>query len=141
VLEVSSLLPVRTTGNFTTVFFYVSVLYMNVQNSTQSSSSSMLRAHYIIALLSLHAFAGLVAEELIIHERVDQVSPEFTDLGPPEHNTILNLRINLVSNDLAGLDKTLNEISTPSSVTYGNWLSKEQVGIRTLFQVVLVLKA
>ncbi|KAJ7140829.1 family S53 protease [Mycena epipterygia] len=84
---------------------------------------------YILAFLFLRAFASPIMEEMVVHERVDHVSPEFVDLGPPEASTVLNLRINLASSDLPGLEQTLKEISDPSSLFYGNWLSKEQVDV------------
>ncbi|KAJ6573476.1 subtilisin-like protein [Mycena vulgaris] len=84
-------------------------------------------AHHILAFLCVHALASPVAEDMVIHERVHRVSPDFVDLGSPASNAVLNLRINLVSNDLAGLEATLKEISVPSNPTYGSWLSKEEV--------------
>ncbi|KAJ7457852.1 family S53 protease [Mycena latifolia] len=87
----------------------------------------MLHAHYTLAFLCLHVFASPITEQMIVHERVARVPPDFLDLSPPADSTILNLRINLVSSDRAGLEATLKEISAPSSPTYGNWLSKEQV--------------
>jgi len=93
---------------------------------------SYMGALYILGFLFLRALAGPIAEEMVIHERVDHISPEFVDLGPPAASTVLNLRINLASSDLPGLEETLKEISDPSSLFYGNWLSKEQVSIRSI---------
>ncbi|KAJ7159069.1 subtilisin-like protein [Mycena crocata] len=86
-----------------------------------------MRAHQIFVFLLLRVFASPVLEDLVVHEHVAHLPPEFIDLGPLVGSTVLDLRINLVSTDLAGLEETLNKISAPSSSMYGKWLSKEQV--------------
>ena len=44
----------------------------------------------------------------------------------PEY-VVLRLRIALVQNDIEGLQTKLMDISTPSNLQYGQWLSKEEV--------------
>lgn len=45
--------------------------------------------------------------------------------APADQN--IPLRIALVQNNIAGLEKALYDVSTPGSANYGNHLSKEEV--------------
>ena len=51
------------------------------------------------------------------------------DATPPTTN--LNLRVALVSNNMAGRKKALFDVSTLSSSLYGQYLTKAQVEIRS----------
>ncbi|KAJ7283220.1 subtilisin-like protein [Mycena rebaudengoi] len=75
----------------------------------------------------IHVYANLVSEEMLLHEQVDAIPSDFVRLSPAQPDTNIILRINLVQNDLAGLKRSLNDASVPSSPHYGQWLSKEQV--------------
>ena len=68
-----------------------------------------------------------VARNLQVHELRTQVPPAFSLVGAASPDTVLNLRIALVSSDMAGLEKALMDVSTPSSALYGQHLSKEEV--------------
>lgn len=68
-----------------------------------------------------------VARDMIVHERRSTAPSGFVHSGPAPAEHTLNLRINLVSSDLAGLEQALNAASFPSSPSYGQWLSKEEV--------------
>jgi len=64
---------------------------------------------------------------LVVHERREAVPKGFVSNGAASGSTPLTLRIALVSNDMAGLEKALYDVSTPSSDLYGQHLSKEEV--------------
>ncbi|OCH85123.1 family S53 protease [Obba rivulosa] len=67
-----------------------------------------------------------VTRSLQVHE-ARAVPPQFQLSGPASPDTILNLRLALVQSDPVGLQNTLLEVSDPSSASYGQWLSKEDV--------------
>lgn len=61
-----------------------------------------------------------------VHEA--QPDPPLFELSSPASlDTVLNLHLALAQNDLEGLQGTLFNISNPSSASYGQWLSKEEV--------------
>ncbi|KAJ7718292.1 subtilisin-like protein [Mycena maculata] len=64
---------------------------------------------------------------MVLHERRDVVPAGFVQTSAAPASQMLNLRINLVGNDLAGLESALNAAAAPTSASYGQWLSKEQV--------------
>ena len=68
-----------------------------------------------------------VARDMQVHETREHVPAAFTAHGPASADTVLNLRFALVSSDMAGLEKALMDVSTPSSPLYGQHLSKEEV--------------
>ncbi|KAF8576677.1 family S53 protease-like protein [Ramaria rubella] len=71
--------------------------------------------------------ANPLARNLVLHEQIDGAPEGFVLSGPASDATSLNLRIALVSNDMAGLENALYDVSTPSSALYGQHLSKEEV--------------
>lgn len=82
--------------------------------------------------LLLASFAALVcanpvAHNLVVHERRDSAPEGFVHNGPAPESQSLNLRIALVSKDMAGLEKALYDVSTPGNELYGQHLSKEEV--------------
>lgn len=82
------------------------------------------------ARLLLLSFVTLVIAtplNLVVHEKIDSVPDGFLHNGPAPDATTLNLRINLASSDMAGLEKSLYDVSTPDSPLYGQHLSKEEV--------------
>ena len=62
-----------------------------------------------------------------LHEHRDGVPEGFTNMGLSPEDTVLRLRIALVQNDSEGLQTRLMDVSTPSNLQYGQWLSKEEV--------------
>jgi tripeptidyl-peptidase-1 len=92
----------------------------------------MLWACHVFLLLFIHVYANLGNEEMLLHEHVDAIPSDFVRLSPAQPDTNIILRINLVQNDLAGLKRSLNDASVPSSPHYGQWLSKEQVNFRPI---------
>ncbi|KAF9027259.1 family S53 protease [Hymenopellis radicata] len=62
-----------------------------------------------------------------VHDRREAVPKGFAAAEMASANTNLNLRIALTPKDIAGLEKTLLSVSTPSSASYGQYLSLDQV--------------
>ena len=68
-----------------------------------------------------------LARSLQVHEAIKAAPPAFQVVGPAASDATLDLRIALVQGDMAGLEKALMDVSTPSSAQYGQHLSKEEV--------------
>ncbi|KIJ26281.1 hypothetical protein M422DRAFT_38294 [Sphaerobolus stellatus SS14] len=66
-------------------------------------------------------------QNLVLHEKMNAIPDGFTHNGPAAASTTLNLRINLASNNMAGLEDALFAVSTPDSAQYGQHLTKEEV--------------
>ena len=66
---------------------------------------------------------------LVVHDRRIAAPAGFVHSGAAPAETTLKLRINLMQNDLAGLESALNAASFPDSPLYGQWLTKEEVAI------------
>ena len=81
-------------------------------------------AKYILILASVLTLACAKPTPL---DRRESVPEGFVENGPASAATILDLRIALVSNNMAGLEKALFDVSTPSSSLYGQHLTKAQV--------------
>ncbi|PCH35755.1 subtilisin-like protein [Wolfiporia cocos MD-104 SS10] len=64
---------------------------------------------------------------LQLHETRDSVPSGFTLNGPASEETVLNLRVALVQNNVDGLVDALDNVSNPASAQYGHHLSKEEV--------------
>ncbi|KAJ6606083.1 subtilisin-like protein [Mycena vulgaris] len=64
---------------------------------------------------------------LVVHDRRVVIPTGFVHSGAAPAEKTLNLRINLVQNDLVGLESALNAASFPDSPLYGQWLTKEEV--------------
>lgn len=63
---------------------------------------------------------------MVIHEKQDLPSG-FSIVGPASPDTVLNMRVSLTPPDRDGLINALMDVSTPSSASYGEHLTKEQV--------------
>ncbi|EJF57638.1 family S53 protease-like protein [Dichomitus squalens LYAD-421 SS1] len=81
----------------------------------------------VVICFAAVALGKPVARSLQVHETREQVPAAFSLAGPASPDTMLNLRIALVSSDMAGLEKALYDVSTPGSALYGQHLSKEEV--------------
>ncbi|PCH39552.1 family S53 protease-like protein [Wolfiporia cocos MD-104 SS10] len=68
-----------------------------------------------------------VARSLQVHEARASVPQGFVLDGPASPDTLLNLRLGLVSSNIDGLIGALYDVSTPSSTKYGQHLSKAEV--------------
>lgn len=87
----------------------------------------MFSSALLVACLAIAAYGKPVARSLQVHETRAQVPPAFALKGPAAPDTMLDLRVALVQNDMAGLEKALMDVSTPGSPLFGQHLTKEQV--------------
>ncbi|KAJ7491014.1 subtilisin-like protein [Mycena latifolia] len=87
----------------------------------------MLAVAYLVSVALTLVSANPLADSLVVHERRDAAPSGFVHSGAAPAAETLNLRINLVQNDLAGLESALNAAAVPTSPSYGQWLSKEAV--------------
>ena len=71
-----------------------------------------------------------VARNLRLHETRSSVPPGFSLVGSADADTVLNLRLGLVSSNVDELVETLYDVSTPSSANYGQHLSRSEVRIK-----------
>ncbi|KAJ6552059.1 family S53 protease [Mycena vulgaris] len=78
-----------------------------------------------IAFLSL-LFAGVHGEFSVVEKR-DGPAPGFSLTGPTPLGQILNLRLALTQNDIAGLQEAVYNISTPGNARYGQYLTQDEV--------------
>ncbi|TFK49384.1 subtilisin-like protein [Heliocybe sulcata] len=85
-----------------------------------------LRAALIASLVAL-ACASPATRNLVLHESRDGVPDGYVKSGSASPDANLKLRIALVQGDMAGLEKALYDVSTPSSSLYGQHLSKQEV--------------
>ena len=67
------------------------------------------------------------SRNLISHESRSAPPAGFVQSGPAPSDQVLNLRVALKQNNLAGLEKALYDISSPESQNYRKFLSKEEV--------------
>lgn len=88
----------------------------------------MLAVAYL-ASLALTLVSAKPLANLVVHERRDAVPSGFVHSGAAPASEPLNLRINLVQSNLAGLESALNAAAIPTSPSYGKWLSKEEVEV------------
>ncbi|KAH9896504.1 family S53 protease [Cubamyces lactineus] len=86
----------------------------------------MLALTFLLAGFAAAVCANPTARSMRVHETKAEVPPAFQLIGPAAPDTVLNLRIALVRGDLAGLEKVLMDVSTPSSPLYGQHLTKEE---------------
>ncbi|KAJ6567134.1 subtilisin-like protein [Mycena capillaripes] len=86
----------------------------------------MLAVAYLVAA-ALLASAKPLSDSLIVLERRDAVPAGFVHVGAAPAEQVINLKVNLVQNDLAGLEAALYNAAVPTSPSYGQWLSKEEV--------------
>ena len=63
----------------------------------------------------------------LIHESRQNVPNGFKPLHIAPSDTILELKIALAQANPSGLEQVLYDVSTPNSVNYGQYLSKEEV--------------
>ena len=73
----------------------------------------------------------------VLEQRSD-IPIGFTKGSSAPATKILNLRIALKQNDMAGLEKALYDVSTPGSKLYGQHLTKEEVNKHSLMITVVI---
>ncbi|KAJ6487228.1 family S53 protease [Mycena vitilis] len=82
---------------------------------------------FLASLLSLAAAGPAAFQTFVVQESLSSAPQGFVKVGAAADSTSINLRIALTSSDIAGLEKTLLDVSTPSSSSYGNHLTKAEV--------------
>jgi hypothetical protein len=90
-----------------------------------------IRPHLAMVATSTLFFASLLAfasakSTLVLHEQTD-IPEGYIVTGKAHPSTKLNLRIGLAARDFVGLEQALSDVSTPSSRSYGQHLSKDEV--------------
>lgn len=80
-----------------------------------------------IASLAALALGTPVRRDLQLHESRKSTPSGFSLVGPAAPDTTLDLRLALVRGNAVGLIDALYDVSTPSSVRYGEHLTKEEV--------------
>ena len=88
------------------------------------------------------AFTGAGAQLLYganmqVHEALTIVPTGYTLASAAPSETILQLRIALVQNNIDGLIDALYDVSDPDSANYGLYLSKDEVSSSSLLFVVV----
>ncbi|KAJ7215326.1 subtilisin-like protein [Mycena haematopus] len=87
----------------------------------------MLGVASFVALALTIVSAKPLADSLVVLERRDAIPEGFELTAAAPATQVLNLKINLVQNDLAGLESALYGAATPGSAKYGQWLSVDEV--------------
>ena len=82
---------------------------------------------FFVALLAVVVYGKPVARSMKVHETRGKVPAAFTLKGAAPPEDVLELRLNLVSSDIPGLEKATLDVSTPGNALYGQHLSKEEV--------------
>jgi tripeptidyl-peptidase-1 len=81
---------------------------------------------FLASLLALVIAKPTVRSSLVVHDQRTAAPQGFTGDGAAPSDTLIDLRIGLFSNNIAGLEKVLYDVSTPSSPQYGQYLSKAE---------------
>lgn len=98
----------------------------------------MLFSSALLSLFAASASARSVASpRWNLHEKRDVIPAEFVQSGVAPEDHVLNMRINLVMGDQAGLESALEAASNPTSPTFREWLSKDQVCVTVFPGLVL----
>ncbi|EKM58720.1 uncharacterized protein PHACADRAFT_90318 [Phanerochaete carnosa HHB-10118-sp] len=80
----------------------------------------------VFAALFSVTFAKPMARSMKLREAIPAVPDGYVNNGPAPADTQLNLRIALAQSDPDGLIDALYDVSTPTSSSYGQHLSKEE---------------
>lgn len=79
------------------------------------------------APLALASPSRLAARSMQLHETRSTIPTGFANSGAAPTDQVLELKFGLVQNNPQGLEEALFAVSTPSSASYGKFLSKEEV--------------
>lgn len=85
--------------------------------------------------IGFYVFAAFVAavagtpsfRNMLVLEQRSDVPAGFAKGAPAPATNVLDLRLAIKQNDMAGLEKALFDVSTPGSTLYGQHLTKEEV--------------
>jgi hypothetical protein len=94
---------------------------------------------FLASLISLAAAGPAAFQTFVVQESLTSAPQGFTKVGLAADSTPINLRIALASSDIPGLEKTLLDVSTPSSSNYGNHLSKAEVSNLVMALNILII--
>lgn len=84
----------------------------------------------VAVLLSTLALSKPLARDLhVVHEARANAPSGYVLTGPASPETVLNLRVGLVENNVDGLISALYDVSDPSSANYGQHLTQAEVSI------------
>ncbi|KAH9921038.1 family S53 protease-like protein [Fomitopsis serialis] len=86
----------------------------------------MIATGLILTSLFTLGLSKPVARTLRLHEARSTVPTGFSQVGSADADTVLNLRLGLVSSSADKLVETLYDVSTPSSANYGQHLSRSE---------------
>ncbi|KAF7974910.1 hypothetical protein HWV62_11073 [Athelia sp. TMB] len=88
----------------------------------------VIKSAFLASLLVAIVSAGpMPRSDMVVRASKSVVPAGFEKLAVAPANRTIPLRIALVQNNIAGLEKALYDVSTPSSANYGKHLSKEEV--------------
>lgn len=87
----------------------------------------MLTPAVFVSALAAVALSSPTRRTLNVHDRRDAVPQGFAAKGPTSADTVVKLRIGLTAKNIAGLEDKLFDVSTPSSLNYGKYLTYEEV--------------
>jgi len=86
----------------------------------------MIATGLILTSLFTLGLSKPVARTLRLHEARSTVPSGFSQVGSADADTVLNLRLGLVSSNVDKLVETLYDVSSPSSANYGEHLSRSE---------------
>ncbi|KAJ7267131.1 hypothetical protein C8J57DRAFT_1228743 [Mycena rebaudengoi] len=96
---------------------------MGAPESSPRMLSTSLRVLHLAALLAVVGANPLGRRAMAVHERRIAVPSGFVHSGSVPAGEEITLRIALTSTDMAGLEKTVYEISDPANAKYGQHLT------------------
>jgi tripeptidyl-peptidase I len=86
------------------------------------------KSFVFLSLLALASSSPMAAySNMIVHNTRQAPPAGFKATGPAPSDMTFDLRIAMVSNNIAGLEKALYDVSTPGGANYRKFLTKEQV--------------
>ncbi|KAF8169745.1 family S53 protease-like protein [Mycena galopus ATCC 62051] len=86
------------------------------------------RAHLaLLSILSVASGLSVASERMVVQHSRLSAPTGFVSQGAAPATEILNIRLALASNDLAGLQQKLVSVSSPGSSEFRQWLSKDEV--------------
>ncbi|KAJ4479868.1 family S53 protease-like protein [Lentinula lateritia] len=92
----------------------------------------MVRLSSYAALLSGFASsmaAGIPTRRAMAVHDERELPVHFANVGTPSPDTLMNLKLALTASDMAGLEKTFWDVSTPGNALYGQHLSFEETKV------------
>lgn len=87
----------------------------------------IIKSVFLASLLALVSAGPTARSGMMVRASKPDVPTGFVKVGTAPASQSIPLRIALVQSDIAGLEKALYDVSTPSSANYGNHLSKAEV--------------